>query len=81
MAKHSPLPEVDASQIQFHTKGLSAEEVAAVTAVLTAALREQAAQRGPATDAGPSAWQRSQRHLRTPLVRGPAAWRSWNGSR
>jgi hypothetical protein len=76
MAKHSAEPEVDASQIVFHTPGLSEEEIAAVTAVLTAALNEQVRQE-PGADAASSAWQRSQRTLRQPLVRGPGAWRSW----
>jgi hypothetical protein len=76
MAKHSAEPEVDASQLVFHTPGLTAEEIAAVTAVLTAALNNQVRQE-PAADAASSAWQRSQRTLRQPLVRGPGAWRSW----
>jgi hypothetical protein len=76
MAKHSTEPEVDASQLVFRTPGLSEEEIAAVTAVLTAALREQTLQE-PAADAASTAWQRSQRNLRQPLVRGPDAWRSW----
>jgi hypothetical protein len=76
MAKHSAEHEVDASQLVFHTPGLSEEEIAAVTAVLTAALNEQVRQE-PGADAASSAWQRSQRTLRRPLVRGPGAWRSW----
>jgi hypothetical protein len=76
MAKHSAEREVDASQLVFHTPGLTEEEIAAVTAVLTAALNEQV-QQEPAADAAASAWQRSQRNLRRPLVRGPGAWRSW----
>lgn len=77
MAKHSTQPEVDASQLVFHTKGLSEDEIAAVTAVLTSALREQAAAQQPTPDADTNGWQRSQRGLRQPLVRGPGAWRSW----
>ncbi|GAB3806151.1 hypothetical protein GCM10028798_28730 [Humibacter antri] len=77
MAKHSTQPEVDASQLVFHTSGLSEDEIAAVTAVLTSALREQAASRQPTADADADAWQRSLRGLRQPLVRGPGAWRSW----
>ncbi|MGN6198551.1 acyl-CoA carboxylase subunit epsilon [Humibacter sp.] len=77
MAKHSTQPEVDASQLVFHTKGLSEDEIAAVTAVLTSALREQAAAQQPTADADSNAWQRSLRGLRQPLVRGPGAWRSW----
>ena len=77
MVRHSTQPEMDASQIVFHTRGLSEDEIAAVTAVLTAALREQTAQVGPTMDAHPSAWQRSARALRGPLERGDGAWGSW----
>ncbi|HTE60698.1 MAG TPA: acyl-CoA carboxylase subunit epsilon [Solirubrobacteraceae bacterium] len=51
-----------------------AEEIAAVTAVLSAALEELGGEQRRRQSAGPSAWQRSQRSVRTPLVRG--AWRS-----
>ena len=51
-----------------------ADEIAAVTAVLSAALEELAGEQRRAQSAGPSAWQRSQRNVRTPLVRG--AWRT-----
>jgi hypothetical protein len=51
-----------------------AEEVAAITAVLTAALDELAGEQRRAQSPGPTAWQRSQRAIRTPLVRG--AWRT-----
>lgn len=77
MAKHSAEAQVDASQLVFLTPGLSEDEVAAVTAVLTATLHEQATQQEPAAEASGSAWQRSQRSLRQPLVRGVGAWRSW----
>jgi hypothetical protein len=49
-----------------------AEEVAAITAVLTAALDELAGEQRRAQSPGPTAWQRSQRAIRTPLV--PGAW-------
>jgi len=42
-------------------------EIAAVTAVLTAALDELAGEHRRAQSTGPSAWQRSQRTLRSPL--------------
>jgi hypothetical protein len=51
-----------------------AEEIAALTAVLTAALDELAGEQRRAQSSGPTAWQRSQRAVRTPLVRG--AWRT-----
>ncbi|MFF2052800.1 acyl-CoA carboxylase epsilon subunit [Leifsonia sp. NPDC058194] len=72
--------ELDASQIRFVTRGVTAEEIAAVTAVLTAAAAEQAAAAGDARPStGPDAWERSQRRLRTPLTPGDGAWRSFAG--
>ncbi len=53
-----------------------AEEIAAVSAVLAAALDELGGEQRRRQSSGPSAWQRSQRAVRTPLVRG--AWRSSN---
>ncbi len=76
MARHSAQPDLDASQLVVLTPGLSEDEIAAVTAVLTAALREQAARAEPAVNVSQSAWPRSQRAPR-PLVRGEGAWRSW----
>ena len=77
MARHSTQPELDASQLVITTSGLSETEIAAVTAVLTAAVHEQTAHDDPQTDAGQSAWQRGQRNLRTPLRHGPGSWRSF----
>jgi hypothetical protein len=71
---------LDASQIRFVTRGATPEEIAAVTAVLTAAAAEQAAE---AEAACPSVtqdgWERSRRRLRSPVVPGPGAWRSFDG--
>ncbi|MGN6501829.1 MAG: acyl-CoA carboxylase epsilon subunit [Pseudolysinimonas sp.] len=53
-----------------------AAELAAVTAVLAAALDELAGEQRRRQSAGPSAWQRSQRSVRTPLTHGD--WRSPN---
>ena len=50
------------------------DEIAAVTAVLSAAVVEEAA-KAPERTTTPSAWQRSQRILRTPLTPGPGRWR------
>lgn len=49
-------------------------EVAALTAVLSAALDELAGEARRRQSAGPTAWQRSTRAVRTPLVRGD--WRT-----
>jgi hypothetical protein len=54
-----------------------AAELAAITAVLSGALEELAAERGRQEQAGPTAWNRSQRALRAPLHPGPGAWRSF----
>ncbi|AYG04263.1 acyl-CoA carboxylase epsilon subunit [Gryllotalpicola protaetiae] len=66
-------PEQAPVDLRFVTHGLSPEEVAAATAVLTAALQQQAADARVAPER-PSAWSRSTRGLRRPL-RGD--WRSW----
>jgi hypothetical protein len=50
------------------------EEIAAITAVLSSALEELGGEQRRRQNGGPSAWQRSQRAVRSPLVRG--AWRS-----
>jgi hypothetical protein len=64
-----------AASIRFVTKGVTPEEVAAVTAVLTAALREQSRAPEPRIpQRGPSPWARSARSLRQPLVGG---WRGF----
>jgi hypothetical protein len=51
-------------------------EIAAVTAVLTAAVDELSAQHQDERPAE-SQWQRTRRPLRTPVQPGPGAWRSF----
>ena len=51
------------------------EDIAAVTAVLTAALDELAGESRRSGADGPTAWQVSQRDIRTPLPFG--AWRDF----
>jgi hypothetical protein len=65
------------TDLRIVSKGATPEELAAVTAVLQGALDELAAANG--VDAAPvvSAWQRSQRPIRTTLVPAPGAWRSF----
>jgi hypothetical protein len=71
--------EFDPSQIRFVTRGVTPEEVAAVTAVLTAtAAEQQAAARDARPGTGGDGWARSQRALRRPLAPGPGAWRSFS---
>lgn len=69
MSAGAPTPETP--DIRIVAGNPSAEEVAAVSAVLTAALDELAGQHRRA-DSGPTGWQRSQRTLRAPLA--PGTW-------
>ncbi|HEY4226628.1 MAG TPA: acyl-CoA carboxylase subunit epsilon [Pseudolysinimonas sp.] len=55
--------------------GPSDEEIAAVTAVLSAALEELTSEGGRRERTTPSAWDRSQRAVRTPLT--PGAWKTF----
>lgn len=55
----------------------TAEEIAAVTAVLEAILDEQVENDRQSGHTGQSAWQRSQRGLRGALAPGHGAWRSF----
>jgi len=64
----------DPTDIRILSGNPDPEETAAVTAVLSAALDELGGEQRRRQNGGPSAWQRSQRAVRTPLVRG--AWRS-----
>lgn len=57
----------------------SAVELAAVTAVLTAAVEEIDAEKPLDEAPGASAWQRSQRGVRAPLYPGKGAWRGFSG--
>jgi hypothetical protein len=54
-------------------------EIAAVTGVLSAVLEELAEEHTRATVPVISAWQKSQRGVRSPLQRGPGAWRNFSG--
>lgn len=67
--------DVPAPDIRIAGGNPTAAEVAAVTAVVTAALEEILGEHRRRRTRGPSAWARSQRDIRQPLVRG--AWRTW----
>jgi hypothetical protein len=54
-------------------------ELAAVTAVLTAALEEMADDAAGQEVPAISAWQRSQRPVRGPVPRGRGTWRGFSG--
>jgi hypothetical protein len=53
------------------------EELAAVTAVLHAAVAEQAATAEPLIAPDGRSWQRANGFLRGPLAPGPGSWRSF----
>lgn len=55
------------------------EELAAVTATLSAMVEELADDAALEHTAGQSAWQRSQRPIRIPVAPGPGAWRAFTG--
>jgi hypothetical protein len=67
----------DAPDIRITGGNATPEEVAAVTAVLSAALEELAGEHRRSADSRPSAWQESRRPLRGPLPFG--AWRNVRG--
>jgi hypothetical protein len=53
-------------------------EIAAVTAVIRGVLDELAAAEETRSAASTTAWQRSQRPLRSPLTVGAGSWRSFS---
>jgi hypothetical protein len=65
--------------LRIVSAGARPEEVAAVTAVLRSALDEMAAALDVEGSPKVSAWQRSQRAVRTPIAPGQGAWRSFSG--
>jgi len=73
----TPRHAADPEPIDFTitTPNLEAEEIAAVTAVLQAALANTGDESKTATAAPASGWQKSRRDLRTPIHPGPGEWR------
>lgn len=63
-------------EIRVVSKGATALEIAAVTAVVSATL-EELADAQSAEPAAESAWMRSRRSLRQPLSPAPGAWRAF----
>ena len=55
------------------------DEIAAITAVLSAAVVEEASHAEAVSSEGPSAWQLSRRSMRAPLTPGPGRWRNFSG--
>jgi hypothetical protein len=66
------------TDIRVTSSGATPEEIAAVTVVVEQALAELADELGAGSARGVSAWQRSQRSMRTPLSPGAGAWRSFS---
>ena len=66
------------ADIRVVSRSATPEDIAAVTVVVTQALAELADELGAEAGPGVSAWQRSQRQLRTPLSPGPGAWRGFS---
>jgi hypothetical protein len=58
--------------------GVTAEELAAVAAVIEAAVEDELAELHADVQIGPSAWEQSQRDLREPLHPGPGEWRGFS---
>lgn len=68
--------EPEALDIVIESGSLTAAEAAAVTAVVSAAVREEASASRPEATTPVGAWQKSQRCLRDEIVPGPGAWRA-----
>ena len=64
--------------LRFVTRGVTPTEAAAVSAVLHGLVREETDNLRLAPVRGQSAWQRSQRGVRTPLTPGEGHWRGFS---
>jgi Acyl-CoA carboxylase epsilon subunit len=71
--------DAGALDLRIVTAGVTDEEVAAVTAVITASLDELANSMAVDAASPVSAWQRSQRSVRSTLVPGAGSWRNFSG--
>ena len=67
------------ASIRIVTRATSAQDVVAVTAVVSRALAELAETGDESSGVQPSAWERSQRGVRGTLVPGAGAWRGFTG--
>jgi hypothetical protein len=70
--------DLELVEISINAGNPSPTELAAVTAVITAALAELE-EDSRTSAARVSAWQRSQRAVRSPLTPGYGAWRGFSG--
>ena len=71
--------DLDRSQIEFVTRGVSDAEIAAVTAVLRGLLQEESDHQRRTPERARSAWDLGQRAIRGPLEPGSGRWRSFTG--
>jgi hypothetical protein len=71
-------PEAPRPALRILTPSANEEDIAAVTAVLQAALGELASQAAMEDSVLPSAWQRSQRPMRSGITPGSGAWRTFS---
>jgi hypothetical protein len=73
-----PQSAFDPADLTFVTTGVTDQEAAAVTAVLRALLRAESDGLHTSTPPGATtAWQDSQRPLRSALARGEGRWRGF----
>jgi hypothetical protein len=70
-----PAPPVSGPVLEVVSGQPSAEELAALTVVLAAALAQRDAARPGRPERDASAWASRSRGLRAPLMPGPDAWR------
>ncbi|WP_022893654.1 acyl-CoA carboxylase epsilon subunit [Agromyces subbeticus] len=68
-----------ATALRFATRAVTADDAAAVTAVLLAALDEEADAAASVVEPGRSAWVRSGGAMRRPLDVGPGRWARADG--
>jgi hypothetical protein len=68
---------IDPADLTFVTGGVTEREAAAVTAVLSALLREESDSLRAAPTGTTNAWQDSQRSLRSSAARGADRWQSF----
>jgi hypothetical protein len=72
-------PDDVALDLRIVSDGVTAEEIAAVTAVVQASLDELVGTMDVHATTTVSAWQRSQRPVRSTLAPGAGSWRNFSG--
>ncbi|GAB3605455.1 hypothetical protein GCM10027413_08640 [Conyzicola nivalis] len=78
MSSQAPASDAASTSFTIVAGDPTPAEVAAVTAVLGAALEELAGENERDAASGLTAWQRSQRAIRAPIVRGHDGWRGFS---